>query len=80
MQNLYIYKEELKRLINEKFCYTLDKLIYTNSNKSKIKLLVSYMQNISDPDRGYAIAAICNELNFVFLKPSFLKELIIGES
>ncbi len=59
------------------FAMLLDKLIYTNSNKSKIKLLVSYMQNVSDPDRGYAIAAICNELNFQFLKPSFLKELIM---
>ena len=48
------------------FAMLLDKLIYTNSNKSKIKLLVSYMQNVSDPDRGYAIAAICNELNFQF--------------
>ena len=54
----------------------LDALIYTRSRNAKIKLIGDYLQHTSDPDRGWAMAALCGELDLTNIKSSLVRTLI----
>lgn len=60
----------------KEFAKLIDRLFYTHSNLSKAVLLKDYFANTPDPDRGYALAAIAETLNFSFLKRGLIKELM----
>ena len=47
-----------------RFATLLDRLSYTPSRDGKIALMADYLRSAPDPDRGYALAALCNELSF----------------
>jgi DNA ligase 1 len=44
------------------FARLLDQLSYTPSRTGKLALLANYFQSIGDPDRGYALAALTNDI------------------
>lgn len=60
----------------QEFAKLLDRLYYTHSNLSKAVLLKDYFANTPDPDRGYALAAIAETLNFNFFKRALIRDLI----
>ena len=59
------------------FAKLLSQLILTPSRNKKIAYLVNYFQTTSDPDRGYALAAITRDLSFKQVKSSFVKKAVL---
>jgi DNA ligase-1 len=57
------------------FATLLEKLILTPSRNRKLELLADYFAHTTDPDRGYALAAITRDLALRNLKGGTLKEL-----
>ena len=57
------------------FSKLLYNLIYTNSRTRKIKLLANYFKETEDPERGYALAVLTNEIDLGNIKISYIKEL-----
>ena len=45
-----------------RFAALLDRLIYTRSRNAKLALIVTYLRETPDPDRGWAIAALTESL------------------
>ena len=41
------------------FSELLENLYYTTASNEKQRLLLAYLKNTPDPDRGWAIAAYC---------------------
>ncbi len=60
----------------EEFAKLVDSLYFLNSNVAKSKRLIEYLRDTPDPDRGYAIAAIANTLDFEFFKRRMIKDAI----
>lgn len=60
----------------QEFAKLLDRLYYTHSNLSKAVLLKDYFAHTPDPDRGYALAAIAETLDFNFFKRGLIRDLI----
>ena len=58
------------------FSALLDALIYTRSRNAKIKLIGDYLRATPDPDRGWAMAALCGELDLPNVKPALIRTLI----
>ena len=58
------------------FATLLDRLIYTRSRKTKLKLIGDYLRNAPDPDRGWALAALAGELDLPGVKPAVIRALI----
>ncbi|HKJ62975.1 MAG TPA: cisplatin damage response ATP-dependent DNA ligase [Hyphomicrobiales bacterium] len=58
------------------FAELLDRLYFTPSNLAKTALLLDYLRNTPDPDRGWAVAAIAGELRFDLFKRSLVRDLI----
>jgi DNA ligase 1 len=46
------------------FAKLLDQLSYTPSRNGKMALMAAYFRSTPDPDRGYALAALTNEISF----------------
>ena len=59
------------------FAALVDNLYYVSSNNAKSELILEYLSNTPDPDRGWAIAAIAGTLHFDFFKRRTIKEIII---
>lgn len=59
----------------ERFAQLLDRLYYTSSNLAKSALLLQYLRDTQDPDRGWAIAAISGTLSFDLFKRNLIKQL-----
>lgn len=57
------------------FADLLDRLVLTSRQNIKVRLISGYLRNTSDPDRGYALAAMSGELEFPRLKPAILRAL-----
>ena len=57
------------------FSKLLYNLIYTNSRTRKIKLLANYFKETADPERGYALAILTNEIDLGNIKISQIKKL-----
>lgn len=60
----------------EEFAKLVDSLYFLNSNIAKSERLIEYLRNTPDPDRGYAIGAIANTLDFKFFTRRIIKEVI----
>ncbi|MDQ0325066.1 DNA ligase-1 [Rhodopseudomonas julia] len=58
------------------FAALLDRLTLTPQRNGKIRLLVDYLRQVKDPDRGYAIAAITGDLDIVSVKPAMVRALV----
>jgi len=61
----------------EAFAALVDKLYFTSGNLAKAALLKDYFTHTSDPDRGWAVAAIAGTLSFDFFKRKLIKDLIV---
>ncbi|MCW8109192.1 cisplatin damage response ATP-dependent DNA ligase [Alteromonas ponticola] len=59
------------------FSNLLEQLYYTSSHNAKAALIIDYLRNTPDPDRGWAIAAIAGTLRFDFFKRNTIKQLIL---
>ncbi len=57
------------------FSRLLEKLALTPSRNRKIELLAGYFRRTNDPDRGYALAILTDNLSFQNLKAAHLKHL-----
>lgn len=60
----------------EAFAALLDALVYTRSRNAKLKLLADYLRETPDPDRGWALAALTDSLDFPAVKSSTIRNLM----
>lgn len=60
----------------EHFAALLDSLVYTRSRNAKLKLLADYLRITPDPDRGWALAALTDGLDFPAVKSSTIRNLL----
>ena len=60
----------------KKFSELINKLLLTSSRNRKIDILSNYFQNTSDPDRGYTLAILTNELELRNIPISRIKEIV----
>ena len=58
------------------FADLLDRLIYTRSRNSKLRLIGDYLCATPDPDRGWALAALTGGLDLPAVKPALIRALI----
>jgi DNA ligase 1 len=58
------------------FAALLDRLSYEPSRNNKLRLITEHFRAISDPQRGWALAALTGALSFRHAKPSLLGALI----
>jgi len=61
----------------EAFAALLDALVYTRSRNAKLKLLAGYLATTPDPDRGWALAALTDGLDFPAVKSSTIRNLLM---
>jgi DNA ligase 1 len=59
-----------------RFAALLDRLAYEPGRNAKLRLLTDYFRATSDPDRGYALAAITGALSFRHARPGLIRTLI----
>jgi DNA ligase 1 len=59
-----------------RFAELLDRLAYEPGRNNKLKLITGYFREVSDPDRGYALAALTGALSFKHAKPALIRDLI----
>lgn len=58
------------------FSALIDRLIYTRSRNSKLALIADYLKHTPDPDRGWAIAALTESLDFPAVKSAMVRALL----
>ena len=58
------------------FAALLDSLIYTRGRNAKLKLVADYLRVTPDPDRGWAMAALTEDLDLPGVKPALIRALI----
>ena len=58
------------------FAELIERLAFEPRRNAKITLITEYLRAAPDPDRGYALAALCGALDFPAAKPALLKALI----
>ena len=58
------------------FAQLLDSLIYTRSRNAKLKLIGDYLRQTPDPDRGWAMAALTEELDLPGVKPTVIRAMV----
>jgi DNA ligase-1 len=61
----------------ERFAALLDALVYTRSRNGKLKLIADYLRATPDPDRGWALAALTDGLDFPAVKGSAIRNLLM---
>jgi DNA ligase-1 len=61
----------------EEFAALVDALVYTRSRNEKLRLIAEYLQATPDPDRGWALAALTDGLNFPAVKASTIRNLMM---
>ena len=61
----------------EEFATLLDALVYTTSRNRKLALIAKYLRSQPDPDRGWAMAALTESLDFAAVKSSTIKALMM---
>ncbi|MBO80855.1 MAG: ATP-dependent DNA ligase [Citromicrobium sp.] len=60
----------------EKFAALIDALVYTRSRNEKLRLIGEYLQATPDPDRGWALAALSDGLDFPAVKSSTIRTIL----
>ncbi|WP_052045960.1 hypothetical protein [Candidatus Paracaedibacter symbiosus] len=58
------------------FAFLIHQLILTHSKNEKIRILTNFFKNTLDPERGYALGILINQLDFPLVKPLQLKALV----
>ncbi|MBA4082810.1 MAG: ATP-dependent DNA ligase, partial [Erythrobacter sp.] len=61
----------------EAFAALLDALVYTTSRNRKLALIAAYLRAAPDPDRGWALAALTDGLDFPAVKSSTIRNLMM---
>ena len=59
-----------------RFAELLDRLAYEPGRNAKLRLITSYLRNTSDPERGWALAALTGALTFKHAKAGMIRGLI----
>ena len=60
----------------ETFAALVDGLVYTRSRNAKLVLIAAYLRDTPDPDRGWALAALTDGLDFPAVKSSTVRALL----
>ncbi len=60
----------------EEFAALIDALVYTRSRNEKLRLIADYLRATPDPDRGWALAALSDGLDFPAVKSSTVRNLL----
>ena len=60
----------------EQFAALIDALVYTRSRNEKLRLIAEYLRATPDPDRGWALAALSDGLDFSAVKSSTIRNLL----
>lgn len=60
----------------EEFAALIDALVYTRSRNEKLRLISEYLRATPDPDRGWALAALSDGLDFPAVKSSTIRNLL----
>ena len=60
----------------EDFAALIDALVYTRSRNEKLRLIAEYMRATPDPDRGWALAALTDGLDFKAVKSSTIRNAL----
>ncbi len=60
----------------QRFATLIDALVYTRSRNGKLKLIADYLTVTPDPDRGWALAALTDGLDFPAVKSSTIRNLL----
>jgi DNA ligase-1 len=60
----------------ERFAALVDALVYTGSRNGKLALIARYLRETPDPDRGWALAALTDGLDFPAVKSSTIRNLL----
>ncbi|MBX7482272.1 cisplatin damage response ATP-dependent DNA ligase [Qipengyuania qiaonensis] len=60
----------------EQLAALLDALVYTRSRNEKLRLIAEYLRTTPDPDRGWALAALSDGLDFPAVKSSTIRNLL----
>jgi DNA ligase-1 len=63
-----------------RFAELLDRLAYEPGRNNKLRLITAYFRQTSDPDRGYALAALTGALSFKHAKPGLIRDLIMDRT
>ena len=61
----------------ERFSALIDSLIYTRSRNGKLALIADYLRETPDPDRGWALAALSDGLDFPAVKGGTIRALAV---
>lgn len=61
----------------DRFAALLDALVYTTSRNRKLALIAAYLRASPDPDRGWALAALTDGLDFPAVKSSTIRNLMM---
>jgi DNA ligase-1 len=59
-----------------RFAELLDRLAYEPGRNNKLRLMTDYFRSTSDPERGWALAALTGGLTFPHAKPGVIRALI----
>src|SRR5271154_3051529 len=63
-----------------RFAELLDRLAYEPGRNNKLRLITGYFREVSDPDRGYALAALTGALSFKHAKAGLIRDLIASRT
>ena len=58
-----------------RFADLIDRLIYTRSRNAKLDAIATFLRNTPDPDRGWALAALTDALDFPAVKAGTVRGL-----
>lgn len=61
----------------EEFAALIDALVYTRSRNEKLRLIADYLVRTPDPDRGWALAALTEGLDFPAVKSSTIRAMLM---
>ncbi len=60
----------------DEFAALIDALVFTRSRNEKLRLIADYLRATPDPDRGWALAALSDGLDFPAVKSSTIRNLL----
>jgi DNA ligase-1 len=60
----------------ERFARLLDALAFQYQRNGKVRLLVDHFASVPDPERGWALAALTNEVDFIHAKAALVRGLV----
>jgi DNA ligase-1 len=58
------------------FAALLEALVYTRARNDKLRLIADYLANTPDPDRGWALAALTDAVDFPAVKPATIRDVV----